>query len=47
MHKKNGGVVLLASHIDMKIKKNKKIFLEIPKIKNSTNIVEDNWEILK
>lgn len=46
-HKKNDGVVLLASHIDINIKNKIKIFLKPPK--NSlvkTNTI-DNWEELR
>ena len=46
-HKKNGGVVLFASHIDIKIKNKINVFLKPPKnpLVKTTKI--DNWEALR
>ena len=47
LHKKNGGVVLLASHIDTKIANKINVFLTPPKNTLVKTISTDSWEALR
>ena len=46
-HKKNGGVVLFASHIDIKIRGNINVFLKPPKTPLVKTTKIDHWEALR
>lgn len=46
-HKKNGGVVLFASHIDIKIRSKINVFLKPPKTPLVKTTKIDNWEALR
>ena len=46
-HKKNGGVILFASHIDIKIKGKINVFLKPPKIPLVKTTKIDHWEALR
>ena len=46
-HKKKGGVVLLASHIDVKIKSKINVFLKPPKSNLVKTTKIDHWEALR
>ena len=46
-HKKNGGVVLFASHIDIKIRNIINVFLKPPKTPLVKTTKIDNWEALR
>ena len=47
LHKKNGGVVLFASHIDIKIRGKINVFLKPPKTPLVKTTKIDNWEALR
>lgn len=46
-HRKNGGSILLASHIDLKIKDTKNVYIKLEKINPKPKDNNDNWDSLR
>jgi len=46
-HRKNGGSILLASHIDLKIKDTKNVYIKLEKINSKPKDNNDNWNSLR
>ena len=46
-HRKNGGSILLASHIDLKIKNTKNVYIKLKKINTKSKDNNDGWDSLR
>ena len=46
-HRKNGGSILLASHIDLKIKDTKNVYIKLKKINTKSKDNNDSWDSLR